>query len=115
MLASTPASMLNQKSTALGIHSDSISSQIALDLPRGTVLDRGFHRARHAGAPLAKAHPNASWNGAMTAESPGGARWLGFSGKHHPGAWYAADRCAYPASLLELEQPRAVLGASFAW
>ena len=55
------------------------------------------------------------WNRAMTAEMPaaplGG---IGLSGNHHPGSFYAADRCAYPVSSLELEQPRAVIGAGFA-
>jgi succinylglutamic semialdehyde dehydrogenase len=55
-----------------------------------------------------------SWNRAMTADSPGAPLGgVGLSGNHHPGASYAADRCAYPVSSLELEQPRAVLGAGF--
>jgi len=55
-----------------------------------------------------------SWNRAMTTDLPaaplGG---VGLSGNHRPGSYYAADRCAYPVSSLELEQPRAALGAGF--
>lgn len=55
-----------------------------------------------------------SWNRAMTTDSPGAPLGgQGLSGNHHPGAWYAADRCAYPVSSLELEQPRAIPGAGF--
>lgn len=55
-----------------------------------------------------------SWNRSMTSDIPGApAGGIGFSGNHHPGAFYAADRCAYPVSSLELEQPRTALGVGF--
>jgi len=55
-----------------------------------------------------------SWNRAMTTDSPGAPLGgVGLSGNHHAGGWYAADRVAFPVSSLELEQPRAVLGAGF--
>lgn len=38
---------------------------------------------------------------------------LGLSGNHRPGAYYAADYCAYPVASAELEQPRAIIGAGF--
>ncbi|MBU6267082.1 MAG: succinylglutamate-semialdehyde dehydrogenase [Sphingomonadales bacterium] len=55
-----------------------------------------------------------SWNRAMTADVPGAPLGgVGVSGNHHPGSFYAADRCAYPVSSLELEQPRTTLGVGF--
>ena len=38
---------------------------------------------------------------------------VGLSGNHRPGAFYAADYCAYPVASAELEQPRAYVGAGF--
>lgn len=35
---------------------------------------------------------------------------VGISGNHRPGAYYAADYCAYPVTSAEMDQPRAVLG-----
>ena len=55
-----------------------------------------------------------SWNRPTTTDLPaapfGG---IGRSGNHRPGAFYAADNCAYPVSSAELEQPRATLGTGF--
>ncbi len=55
-----------------------------------------------------------SWNRPTTSDLPaapfGG---VGLSGNHRPGAFYAADNCAYPVSSAELEQPRAILGTGF--
>lgn len=38
---------------------------------------------------------------------------VGLSGNHRPGAFYAADYCAYPVASAELEQPRALVGTGF--
>jgi succinylglutamic semialdehyde dehydrogenase len=55
-----------------------------------------------------------SWNRAMTVDLPGAPLGgAGLSGNHRAGAYYAADSAAYPVSSLELEQPRAALGAGF--
>jgi succinylglutamic semialdehyde dehydrogenase len=35
---------------------------------------------------------------------------IGLSGNNRPGAYYAADACAYPVASSEMEQPRATLG-----
>jgi len=35
---------------------------------------------------------------------------VGFSGNHRPGAYYAADHCAYPVASSETEQARASIG-----
>ncbi len=50
---------------------------------------------------------NRPTNGASSAAPFGG---QGLSGNHRPGAYYAADYCAYPVASTEMEQPRAVLG-----
>lgn len=47
----------------------------------------------------------------MSAGAPQGG--VGLSGNHRPGAYYAADYCAYPVASAELEQPRAIIGAGF--
>jgi succinylglutamic semialdehyde dehydrogenase len=53
-----------------------------------------------------------NWNrptiGAALAAPFGG---IGLSGNHRPGAYYAADYCAYPVTSAEMEQPRASIGA----
>ena len=52
-----------------------------------------------------------NWNRPTTGTSPrapfGG---LGWSGNHRPGAFYAADYCAYPVASSEAEQARASIG-----
>ena len=53
---------------------------------------------------------NRPTNGALS-EAPFGG--IGLSGNHRPAAFYAADYCAYPVASVEMEQPRASLGAGF--
>ena len=53
---------------------------------------------------------NRPTNGASSAAPFGG---IGLSGNHRPAAFYAADYCAYPVASVEMEQPRASLGAGF--
>jgi succinylglutamic semialdehyde dehydrogenase len=50
---------------------------------------------------------NRPTNGA-TSNAPFGG--VGFSGNHRPGAFYAADYCAYPVASSETEQARASIG-----
>ena len=50
---------------------------------------------------------NAPTNGASPASPCGG---VGLSGNHRPGAYYAADHCAYPVVSAENDVPRAVIG-----
>lgn len=50
---------------------------------------------------------NRPTNGISPAAPLGG---LGFSGNQRPGAFYAADSCAYPVASAEMEQPRASIG-----
>lgn len=50
---------------------------------------------------------NRPTNGAPSSAPFGG---VGLSGNHRPGAYYAADYCAYPVVSLEAEQPRASIG-----
>ncbi len=55
-----------------------------------------------------------NWNRPTVGTSPGAPLGgLGLSGNHRPGAYYAADYCAYPVSSAELEQPRAIIGTGF--
>mgnify|MGYP000862511461 CR=1 FL=1 len=55
-----------------------------------------------------------NWNRPTVGMSPGAPQGgVGLSGNHRPGAYYAADYCAYPVSSAELEQPRAIIGAGF--
>lgn len=52
-----------------------------------------------------------NWNRATIGEAasaPFGG--IGLSGNNRPGAYYAADACAYPVASSEMEQPRATLG-----
>ncbi len=52
-----------------------------------------------------------NWNQTTNASSPGAPfGGAGLSGNHRPGAFYAADSCAYPVASSELEQPRASIG-----
>ena len=53
---------------------------------------------------------NRPTNGASSAAPFGG---IGLSGNHRPGAYYAADYCAYPVASTEMDQPRAMIGAGF--
>lgn len=39
---------------------------------------------------------------------------VGLSGNHRPGAFYAADACAYPVASAEMDQPRAGIGVGLA-
>ncbi len=39
---------------------------------------------------------------------------VGLSGNHRPGAFYAADSCAYPVASAEMDQPRAGIGVGLA-
>ncbi|MCI4588907.1 succinylglutamate-semialdehyde dehydrogenase [Sphingobium sp. BYY-5] len=50
---------------------------------------------------------NRPTNGASSSAPFGG---VGISGNHRPGAYYAADYCAYPVVSAEIETPRASLG-----
>ena len=50
---------------------------------------------------------NRPTNGASSGAPFGG---VGRSGNHRPGAWYAADYCAYPVSSHESEAARAAIG-----
>ncbi|MBA3055564.1 MAG: aldehyde dehydrogenase family protein [Sphingomonadales bacterium] len=50
---------------------------------------------------------NRPTNGSSAGAPFGG---LGLSGNNRPGAFYAADYCAYPVSSAEMEQPRANIG-----
>jgi len=52
-------------------------------------------------------HWNRPTNGAASNAPFGG---IGISGNHRPGAYYAADYCAYPVVSAELEKPRASIG-----
>ena len=55
-----------------------------------------------------------NWNRPTVGMAPGAPQGgVGLSGNHRPGAYYAADYCAYPVSSAELEQPRAIIGAGF--
>ncbi len=55
-----------------------------------------------------------NWNRPTVGMAPGAPQGgIGLSGNHRPGAYYAADYCAYPVSSAEVEQPRAVIGAGF--
>lgn len=55
-----------------------------------------------------------NWNRTTHSYSPsapfGGS---GYSGNRRPGAFYAADYCAYPVTSTEMEQPRASVGVGF--
>lgn len=52
-----------------------------------------------------------NWNQTTNASSPGAPfGGVGLSGNNRPGAFYAADACAYPVASTELEQPRATIG-----
>lgn len=52
-----------------------------------------------------------NWNQTTNAASAGAPfGGIGLSGNHRPGAFYAADACAYPVASTELEQPRASIG-----
>jgi len=52
-----------------------------------------------------------NWNQTTNATSAGAPfGGIGLSGNHRPGAFYAADACAYPVASTELEQPRATIG-----
>ncbi len=53
---------------------------------------------------------NRPTNGASSNAPFGG---IGLSGNHRPGAYYAADYCAYPVASTEMEQPRATIGVGF--
>ena len=50
---------------------------------------------------------NRPTNGASSAAPFGG---IGWSGNHRPGAWYAADYCAYPVVSSEADAARATIG-----
>ena len=50
---------------------------------------------------------NRPTNGASSAAPFGG---VGLSGNHRPGAYFAADYCAYPIASSEADQPRASIG-----
>ena len=52
-------------------------------------------------------HWNRPTNSAASNAPFGG---IGISGNHRPGAYYAADYCAYPVVSAELEKPRASIG-----
>lgn len=55
-----------------------------------------------------------NWNrptSGASSEAPFGG--IGLSGNHRPAAFYAADYCAYPVASVEMEQPRASIGAGF--
>lgn len=55
-----------------------------------------------------------NWNRPTISGSEGSpAGGLGYSGNHRPGAFYAADYCAYPVASTEMEQPRASVGVGF--
>ena len=56
------------------------------------------------------ARPWSGTRGARIALVIGG---LGLSGNLRPGGYYAADSCAYPVTSVEMEQPRASIGAGF--
>ncbi len=55
-----------------------------------------------------------NWNRPTIGEPPSApAGGVGLSGNHRPSGFYAADYCAYPVTSVEMEQPRAVIGAGF--
>jgi len=52
-----------------------------------------------------------NWNRPTTSNLPGAPLGgVGLSGNHRPGAFYAADHCAYPVASAEIEQARATIG-----
>jgi succinylglutamic semialdehyde dehydrogenase len=52
-----------------------------------------------------------NWNRPTIGEAAGAPfGGVGLSGNHRPGAYYAADSCAYPVSSTEMDQPRANIG-----
>jgi succinylglutamic semialdehyde dehydrogenase len=54
---------------------------------------------------------NKPTNGASSSAPFGGVGW---SGNHRPGAYYAADYCAYPVVSSEAEAARAAIGVGLA-